>query len=64
MKVLATYVLSNTASLNILECSDAYVLYQESWNPTVHKVKLYVDTRHAYFKWGKQRIHLDTCIWV
>ena len=61
--VIASYVLSNCASLSITECNDEYITFIDPLGK-FHHVKLYCDTDRAYFKWGNMRVHLDECMRV
>ena len=63
MEIIASYVLSNVASLNIIEINDELVTFVDPIQKK-HHVKIYTDTDRAYFKWNSMRIHLDECMRV
>lgn len=55
-EVIASACLCNTASLNIYEATDEYVVVGiNEYNPTTHK--LYWTNKGAYFNWGTWRKH-------
>lgn len=64
LSVMAVYGLTNTASVQILECNDEFIYYLDPLGKP-HHAKIYTDTSRAYFRYcGGFRIHLDECLRV
>ena len=64
-KIIASYVLSNVASVKIIDVNDEQVVYNDACGKK-HKAKVYISAKgRAYFKYRSGfRIYLDECMRV
>ena len=63
-KVIASYGLSNTASINIYEIingiDDSIIAGLNDRKPRQYRI--YNTNKGSYFNWGKNRIYLNECM--
>ena len=63
---IASYVISNNASINIIAIQygiNDYVIFKPSWDNKLHYSKIYYTAAdNDYFRYGDKRIKLNECM--